>query len=365
MQRPDEREKMKSSIVKSAVTLLLIGLNISAPTPARAQAKGAMTINEIATYQGSDRQQRLIEGAKKEGELFLYGSLPTNNITPVADAFMKKYGIKVKAWRSGSEAVLQKVMAEAHGGRFEVDVVENNSPEMEALHRDKMLQEVNSPYHADIMQKAMPAHKGWAAYATSVFVQAYNSDKIKKEELPKTYQDLLDPKWKGRLGIEANNHNWFATVVQELGKEKGEKLFKEIVDNNGMSVRKGHTLLAQMVASGEVPFALTVLSFSPQQLKEKGAPIESFIIPPAITEPRGVGVLKKAPHPHAAMLFYDFLLSEEAQQILAKNYVVPTSTKIDTPWKKIPLKFIDPAQAIDQSEMRIKTYEEVVTKRAK
>jgi iron(III) transport system substrate-binding protein len=356
---------VNSSAVKSGLSLVLLGLNLYAAPAAQAQSKPGTSIAEIALYRGADRQQRLVEGAKNEGALVLYGSLPINNMTPVIEAFTKKYGIKVKSWRSGSKVVLQKVTSETLAGRFEVDIVENNSPEMEALHRFKMLERVISPLQAEIMPKATPAHKEWAAYATSVFVQAYNTDKIKKADLPKTYQDLLDPKWKGRLGIETNNYNWFATVMQELGQEKGEQLFKNIVDTNGVSVRKGHTLLAQMVASGEVPLALTVLSFSPQQLKEKGAPIESFIIAPVITEPRGIGVLRTTRHPHAALLFYDFMLSQEAQQILARNHVVPTSTKVDTPWTNLPLKFIDPAQSLDLSEKRIKTYEDTVTKRSK
>jgi iron(III) transport system substrate-binding protein len=356
---------VNSPAVKSGLSLVLLSLNLYAAPAAQAQPNPGTSFAEIALYQGADRQQRLVEGAKSEGALMLYGSLPVNNLTPVIDAFTRKYGIKVRSWRSGSEVVLQKTTSEMLAGRFEVDIVENNSPEMEALHRFKMLGRVISPLQAEIMPKATPAHKEWAAYATSVFVQAYNTDKIKKAELPKTYQDLLDPKWKGRLGIEANNHHWFATVTQELGQEKGEQLFKKIVDTNGISVRKGHTLLGQMVASGEVPLALTVLSFTPTQLKEKGAPIDSFIIAPVITEPRGIGVLRTTRNPHAALLFYDFMLSQEAQQILANHHVVPTSTKVDTPWTKLPLKFIDPAQSLELNEKRIKTYEDAVTKRTR
>jgi iron(III) transport system substrate-binding protein len=236
---------------------------------------------------------------------------------------------------------------------------------MEALHREQLLQQVRSPAHGDIMPQAIPTHKEWVGSTLDIFVQAYNTNKVKKEELPKSYQDLLDPKWKGRLGIEGEDQHWFALLVQELGQEKGTKLFKDIVDANGISVRKGHSLLANLVASGEVPLGLTLYNYAPEQLKQKGAPIQSFIIPPAIAQFRAVGLLKKAPHPHAAMLWYDFMLSEEGQQILTKRFNIPTSKMIDTPEKSLPLKFIDPAQFLDMNEKWVKAYEEAVTKRVK
>ena len=355
---------MNLSFDKVRVTVLLLGLNFLAVAAFAQSKKAESSVGEIASFQGADRLQRLLEGAKKEGELNLYGSMTAGDMVPIVEAFSKKYGIKVNNWRSGSENVLKKVISEAQGGRFEVDVVENNAPEMEALHREKLLQPVKSPYHDDLMRQALPAHREWAGTFIDVFVQGYNTDKVKKEELPQAYEDLLDSKWKGRLGIEAEDQHWFAAVVQELGQEKGETLFKNIVNANGMSVRKGHALLAQMVASGEVPLGLTLYSHTPAQLKEKGARIDWFVIPPAIAQFRTIGILKKAPHPHAAMLFYEFMLSE-GQQILSKRHYVPTGSKIDSPLKKLPLKFIDPGLFLNMNDKWIKTYEESVTKRAK
>jgi iron(III) transport system substrate-binding protein len=349
---------MANSFIKTCAALVLLGSNFHLATPAHAQS----TIADIALYQRENRQQMLIEGAKKEGELNYYQS--RIDIGPVIDAFTKKYGIKVKMWRSSGENVLQRVLTEARAGRFDVDIVDTSAPVLEALHREKMMQQVRSPFHADLMPEAIPAHKEWVGTTLHVFVQAYNTEKVKKEDLPKTYQDLLDPKWKGRLGIEAADEHWFATVVQELGQEKGTKLFRDIVTTNGISVRKGHTLLANLVGSGEVPLALTTYNYSSEQMKEKGVPIESFIIPPAIYEFISMGVMKKAPHPHAAMLFYDFMLNE-GQEILAKRHYVMASNKIESPVKKMPLKFIDPALVLDKKEQWLKAYEDNVTKPAK
>ena len=353
---------MNNSIVKVRVALLLLSISFHTAIPAVAQSKAESSVAEIALYQGENRLQRLIEGAKKEGELTAYVAAP--DIGLITAAFTKKYGIKVNTWRSSSENMLQRVLTEARGGKFNVDIMENFPLEMEALRREKMLQQVNSPYHGDLMPQAVPGHKEWVAGSIAVFVQAYNTDKVKKEDLPKSYQDLLDPKWKGRLGIDGGDHAWFATLVQELGQEKGTRLFRDIVDTNDISVRKGHSLLTQMVVSGEVPLGLTIYNNRPVQLKQKGAPIDWFIIPPTIAQFRAMGLFRKAPHPHAAMLFYDFMLSE-AQQILSKQYYVPTSNRIDTPLTKLPLKFIDPALALDLNGKWIKDYEETVTKRAR
>ncbi len=356
---------MNNSIVKGWVALLLLGLHFHAAIPALAQSKQAESaVAEIALAQGDNRLQRLTEGAKKEGELTLYHVTTPSSVAPIIDAFSKKYGIKVKTWRSSTENVLRKVIDEARSGRFDVDIVENNAPEMEALHREKLLQQANSPYHHELMPQAIPAHKEWVGSNLDIYVQAYNTDKIKKEELPKTYQELLDPKWKGRLGIEAGDYHWFATLMQDLGPEKGTKLFKDIVATNGISVRQGHTLLAGLVASGEVPLGLTIYNDGPLILKRKGAPIDWFVIPPAIAAFRGIGLLRNAPHPNAAMLFYDFMLNE-GQQILASNYYVVTSNKIDAPLKRMPLKFIDPGLALDMQEKWVKDYDDALKIRIK
>ncbi len=182
----------------------------------------------------------------------------------------------------------------------------------------------------------------------NVFVQAYNTRLVKKEELPKTWEDLLHPKWKGKLGIEQEDSDWLAGVFSDIGEARGRKVFKEIVAANRISVRKGHTLLTQLVVSGEVPLALTVYNYKAEQLKIQGAPIDWFAIGHAIARPNGVAVARKAPHPHAAVLFYDFELSEEGQRILAGRDFVPTSKKIDTPLNKLPMTFVDARVTIDE-----------------
>jgi iron(III) transport system substrate-binding protein len=329
--------------VAAGVLLSVAGCGQAAP-----KVTTGATVGDVALYDGADRLQRLIDGAKKEGQLTIYTSAQTSDLGPVVEAFEEKYGIDATIWRAGSEAVLNRALQETLAGRYTVDVVETNGPELESLHREQILQRVKSPHHANLIAPAIRPHGEWAGTRLNVFVQAYNTDLVARQELPRTWEDLLDPKWKGRLGIEAEDSDWLAGVLGEIGEEQGRQLFEDIVATNGVSTRKGHTLLTQLVVSGEVPLALTVYNYKAEQLKAAGAPIDWFTIGNAIARPNGVGVVRTAPHPHAATLFYDFELSEEGQQIIAMRDFVPTSKTIDTPLNKVPMTFVDARVSIDE-----------------
>ncbi len=350
---------MHKKIWKLMILALIAGaahsLALAQDTPKMAAAR------DLARYQGPARQERLLEAAKKEGELSVYH---TNPILPIMAAFTKKYGIKVNAWRASSETVLQRLTTEARGGRFEVDIVQNAAPENEAAHREGLLQEVRSPYLADLIPQARPAHKEWAGIAMDVWTAAYNTAKVKKDELPKRYEDLQDPKWKGRLGIEAKNHIWFGTLLSALGEEQGSKIFNNIVSTNGISARSGHSLLTTMVASGEVPLALTVYYWNPEQLKVKGAPIEGWAIQPLIAQVLTIAMLKRSPNPASAILFYDFMLNE-GQKMLADTHNVAASMKIPSPFANVPLTFVDPAKALDMQNKWLRNFDEMIVKKAK
>jgi ABC-type Fe3+ transport system substrate-binding protein len=327
-----------------------------------ALAAGAALAQHPATYEGSDRDARLVAGAKKEAELVMYTSGQAEDFNVLAKAFQQKYGVKVTMWRAGSENVLQRAVTEARGGRFAVDVVETNGPELEMLQREGLEQAVKSPHLADIIPAAKQPHGEWVGTRLNVYALAYNTKAVKKDELPKRYEDLADPRWKGRLGIEQDDSEWLAGLATQFGEAHIVQVFRDIVQKNGISVRKGHTLLTQLVASGEVPLALTVYNYKAEQLKNKGAPIDWFVIGKAVARPNGVAVMKRAPHPNAAVLWYDFELSEDAQRLLAKRDFVPTNRKIDTPLNKVPLLVVDPKVILDQQAKWTKLYEELFTK---
>jgi iron(III) transport system substrate-binding protein len=336
-------------------TLLLAVLLLA--LPARSQDLAA-----VARLQGEARTKALTDGAKREGEVMVYHSTQSEDLRPVFEAFTAKYGVKVREWRSSSENVVQRVVGETRAGKRDVDFIENNSPEMQALAAEHMLLAMDSPAFASMRPGTLPAHHEWATSTMDIFVQAYNTEKVKRDELPKGYRDLLDARWKGRLGIEAEDSAWYGTIVKAMGPE-GARLFSDIVAANGISVRKGHTLLANLVASGEVPLALTVYNYKPQQLKEKGAAIDWILLQPAVAQLHAVAVHARATHPYAAMLLYDFFLGE-GQALLAARHFVPSTRKIATPFDGMEIHPIDAAEALRNQETWTRQFDEAIVKRS-
>jgi len=317
----------------------------------------------LLQYQGADRDPKLLAAARKEGSITFYTTIAEKDLVTIVRPFEKKYQIKVDIWRAGTDKVLQRTLSEAAARRFEVDAIHFGSPEMEALHREKILQPVASPHFKELIPGAVPAHREWVATILSVWVQAYNTNLIKREDLPRSYRDLLDPKWKGKLGIEAKNQEWFWTVSEELGGDAGIKFFRELVARNGMSVRQGHSLLTNMVASGEVPLALTVYNYLAEGAKQKGAPVDWFAIEPAVARSNAIGIARRAPHPNAALLFHDYMITEAQQYFVSLDYV-PTNASVPSPLKDIRFKLVDPVQVLDQMDKWTQLYQEVVIRRA-
>jgi len=317
----------------------------------------------LLRYDGPDRAPRLIAAAQKEGSFTLYTSFAEKDLPPLTAVFEKRYGVKVRVWRANSEKVVQRTLAEAAARRYEVDAVHSSALEMEALHREKILQTVAPPRSTDLIEGALRPHREWIATYLSIWVQAYNTRLIAKADLPRTFQDLLDPKWKGRLGIEANIPEWYATVALQMGEEKGVAFFRELVSRNGISVRSGHSLLNNMVAAGEVPLALTMYQFLAEAAKRKGAEVDWFVLEPTVARMSGVGIARRAPHPNAALLFYDWMLSAEAQRVLVSLDYVPTNAQVPSPFAGRLFTLVDPAVALDQGDKWRRSFEEVILKR--
>ncbi|HKW38974.1 MAG TPA: extracellular solute-binding protein [Burkholderiales bacterium] len=313
-------------------------------------AAAGVPAQQLFDYAGPDRMQRIVAAAKREGTLTIYTTFAEKDQPALLGPFEAKYGVKVAVWRAGTDKVLQRTVAEAAAKKYDVDVIHFGSPEMEALSREKILQAVVSPVHKDLHPGSVPAHREWAATLLSVWVQAYNTKLIRKADLPRTYADLLDPRWKGKLGIEAKNEDWFASVVDVMGGgEKGLQFFRSLVAKNGLSPRTGHTLLNNLVIAGEVPLALDIYNYMPEQAKRKGAPIDWFALQPAVARSNAIGIARRAPHPNAALLFYEYMLGEEGQRVLAGMDYVPANMKVASPLKGVKILQTDPIRTLDQS----------------
>lgn len=326
--------------------LVLTTLLVIAAAGAHAQPRGH---RDIYTYQGADRERFLAERAKKEGSVVLYSTLTVNDQKALSEAFEKKYGVKVLAWRGGSEKIVQRAITEARAGRHEADVFEMNGPQMEILYRERLLEELHSPAFKDLPPAAIPPHRHYAADRFVFFVLAWNTNLVKAAEVPNSYEEVLDPKWRGRLGLEATDVVWFAAVAKAMGEERGLAYFRRLAAMRP-EMRTSHILLAELVAAGEIPLTLTAYNNNVETLKKKGAPIEWKPLQPAFGRPSSIGLARHAPHPHAAALFVDFVLSSEGQEILRRANRVPASLAVESTLNRFKYDLIDPVIVLDEWE---------------
>jgi iron(III) transport system substrate-binding protein len=355
----DARHQTIAGWIAHGVTGMLVVVALWLGTAA-AQAQ---TLAELANYSGPDRTARLVAGAKREGTVTLYSSATLQDQSAILSAFQAKYRIKVQQWRGSSEDIRNRVLTEYAGGRFDADMAETAGPSMEALVREQVLQGVTTPAAEALIPQARMPHKNWIATRLTVFSGAYNTNLVKPADVPKRYEDLRDPKWKGKLGIEVEDSEWFLTVVSSIGEAKGLQLFRDIVATNGISIRKGHTLLANLVGIGEVPLALTAYSDRVEQMKNaEGAPVAPLYLPPVVAMPTGAGVFRRAPHPNAVLLLLDFYLTD-AQKILAERQFVPTDPRI----KALPqdLLFVDLPKYLDEGQKWTKLFNDTFVNAAR
>ena len=335
---------------------------LAAPVVAAALAQ-AEPADASAVYldRGGDRDQRLLDQARGEGTLVLYTSLATTEAVPLIGAFERKYGVKVELWRALSGNILQRTVAEARARRHDVDVVETNSPEVEALAREGLIAEFFSPHVADLHRWAVPPHRLWIGDRVDLRVPAFNTGKVRREEIPATYEGFLAPKWRGRIAVEASDDEWLGAVMKYWGEERG-MAFVRALSALKPDVRKGHVLLAQLVGAGEVPVALTAYSGNAESIKRKGGPVDWMPVEPLVGRMQAVALARQAPHPHAALLFADFLLSPEGMQLLQEMGRVPTGRAIPTAQDTTKYVLVDPAQPREEAAKWQRVWKELFLK---
>lgn len=309
------------------------------------------TAAELALYKGADRQYILEEGAKKEGKLAFYttGAMQYG-VQALVDAFEKKYPyIKVEIWRSAADTLMSRVLEEYKSGRYLCDVIE--SAQLIHVAKTGVLQPYYSPHQAAIDEGAMQKAPG-EGYLTVGFregglVLAYNTKQISRKDIPKTYQDLLDPKWKGRMAIAGSQSgvSWMSVMLVTYGEDFVKKIAQQKI---AVHMASGAALQG-MVENGEYIFSPTTLDSYVVTAKQKGAPIDWHPLEPVYVNLGEMALFRQPPHPHAAMLFIDFELSKEGAAIhkAAANY---TSTRRDVPGAATYKKFYGAKTAEEAAE---------------
>lgn len=320
---------------------------------------------EIALYRGPDRQAKIEEGAKREGELVWYTSVATSDSQGILQLFEKRYPfIKTKLIRLSSERLVQRYLTESQANRFLADVVDTDSFAIELLRRKNMLQPYYSPTGEKFDKRSRQPQGYWVANRLIMIVLGYNSRLLKADEVPKRYEDLLDPKWKDKMSIEREQTEWFLALMEHWGEEKAEAFFQRLSAQNP-KIRSGHTLLAQLIAAGEDHLSPNSYSHQIAVDQRKGAPVDWVNFEPVIGKSAGGALAKNAPHPHAALLFLDFMISKDGgQKVFQGAKRIPTHPELlpDPPRLRQGFEFIlvDPVKYLDKIDHYGKLWREWV-----
>ncbi len=206
----------------------------------------------------------------------------------------------------------------------------------------------------------MPSHRLWIADRVDFFVVAFNTGKVRRDELPATYEGFLDPKWRGRIGLEATDQEWLAGLARHWGEQRALAFFRALAAMRP-DVRRGHVLLSEMVSAGEVPVSLTNYASNADSMKRRGKPIDWQPVEPVIGRPQALGLAAAAPHPNAALLFADFVLSPEGQRLFNSMGRFPASSGVKSALMTFPYVMLDPVALIDEDEKWLKYWNELVS----
>lgn len=306
---------------------LAVSTALAAPVLAQSQ-------EEILNYMAEDREAFLLKGAEGEGALTIYSAMIVDQaLQPLADAFMAKYpAIKVEYWRGDSEDIAQRVLTEVRSDNVQADLVEGTSVAVNLI-KAGVSQKFDSPLLAEYPEAYRDPNHLWAATRISYYCMAYNTEQVPVADVPKSYEDLLDPKWKGqiawRIGSESGTPLFITNLRTAWGEEKADEYLKKLSEQEIVNFGAGSArTLVDRVIAGEYLFALNIFCHHPLISKADGAPVDSQLMGPVASTTATLLIPQKIRHPYAAALFADFLLSEDGQKILLGADYFPANPKV-------------------------------------
>jgi iron(III) transport system substrate-binding protein len=269
----------------------------------------------LAKMPKEQRQKTILERAQKEGKLMVYGATDEAIAKAIIAGFHKAYpGIKVEYLREVSSAILAKAMMEVNAGRWSWDLLSVGPGYNEVKQANAAAR-----HYGLVADESYPKQfvgADWIGFEILPLVIAYNKTLTKAADVPKSYGDLLDPKWKGKAAIDVNPDNLITAMIKKWGKEKTADWLDKFINGNQALIRRGHTVQTQLLASGEYPIASEVYAYRVEQLMEKGAQID-WLVPADVAEAEvpGYVISRQAPNPYAALLYTQYRTSKEGQSI--------------------------------------------------
>ena len=274
---------------------------------------------DALTAELDPRSTVLMEGAKKEGRLVFYTSVETEFARALTSAFEAKYPfIKTDIFRSTHERIFSRLNVERQTGTYTADAISVGEFETFHLQRRGFIAAYRSPFAATYPDGFKDPQGYWTDLYDNLIVTAYNTSRVKRDEIPRRYQDLLHPRWKGRMVLDQNEDRWFANLLYLMGEKKGLE-FMQALAKQQIAIRGGRSMVTQLLGAGEYDLQIVAYWYRPHLMKKQGAPVDWVGLEPAIIALHPISIVEKAPHPNAAKLFIDFALSDEGQGIFIQR----------------------------------------------
>ncbi len=275
----------------------------------------------------AEREKKLVEGAKKEGEMLWYTNSGIDNATRYIQVFKKQFPfINAQVWRAKTRQVTQRAIAEANAGKYLVDVIKPSTDLLPPMIEKNLLAKYETPVRAVYPAIAKSGYYTSMNYAFRVF--AFSPRKVNRQDVPKTWEELLQPKWQGQILFDESSLEEVMAWLGAWGKDKTVN-FATRLSQQQLLIRVGRDTTTQMMMAGEAPLAVTTYAYSNEALRAQNAPVDWIAedLIPVLLYP--LTMARNAPHPYAAALFYDFLLSEEGQRLIAKEGRVVAHPKVE------------------------------------
>ena len=281
----------------------------------------AITLPELASrvenMSRTDREALLIKGAKEEKEVMFYGTTPVTQVAVLRKSFNARYPfVELKHFYGVRQVVLNKTMNEFRSGAYLADVLMTDVSYGSLFIKEGISHPFTTPDVKRYVRGSFDENGQWYTMYMLTMALMYNRSMVKPSDVPRSYQDLLDPKWKGKMLFDPEAAYVMAAMEHAWEKEKARDYLTRLAKQD-LILRRGSALTTQLVAAGEQPIAIVVNGETTAEVRDKGAPIGFSILAPKIIKPNGFFMAKKAPHPNAALLFTDWTLSEEGQKVLA------------------------------------------------
>jgi len=289
---------------------------------------------DILTSRADNREQLLLEGARKEGQVVIYSAAIVNQaLRPMAEAFMKKYPfIKLTYWRGDTEEIVAKLSAEVRAKNVVADLVEGTGVGELAVEAGLTVP-FSTPATDALPEMYRDPRGNWVSTRVSYFGIAYNTKLVPADQAPRTYDDLLDPRWKGklawRIGTSSGTPLFLTTIRIARGEDKAREYFEKLAQQKVINFGSGSArTLVDRVIAGEFPIALNIFAHHPLISKAKGAPVNTQLLEPTASTAGTMIVPRGVRHPYAAMLLADFILSQEGQSIFSKAEYFPVRSDV-------------------------------------